>query len=271
MAKTQMLTAALEQGDPVAIEAALASDVVFRTPILSEPLQGREMTLRFFGQAEQIVNGLTYYDSVADGEQTLMFWRGDVRDRPIEGTTLISVDERGLVSELTVLMRSWSVVGLFRDAMLVALADVFPLRWWGLQSDHAPTPDPDGGVGRPELRRLAPDVRFHSPMLTATVSGADNVHAVHDLIAAVQGPRLYRWRVSSDARIVELWSCVIEGHAQYGIDLLDLDDQGRVTDQRVWLAPWPVTTLLRDRAIAAQLPILGPELWLAPSHPVPLA
>jgi hypothetical protein len=268
---TQTLTTALEQGDPAAIAAAFDPDVSFQTPIHTEPLRGREMALKFFGQAEQVVHGLTYYDSVEDDERTLMFWRGQVVERPIEGITLIMVNRAGLVSELAVLMRSWTVVGLFRDAMLRALADVFPLPLWELRSEHATIADPDSGAGRPPARELAPNVRFHSPMLTKTVSGADQVRAVHRMIAGIQGPRLYHWRNSSGSRIVEFWSCAIEGHWQHGIDRLDLDEHGRIQDQKVWLAPWPTTTLLRDRAIAAQLPILGPELWLPTTHPEPLA
>jgi hypothetical protein len=268
---TQTLTAALEQGDPDAIAAAFDPDVSFQTPVHTEPLRGREMALQFFGQAEQVVQGLTYYDSVEDDHRTLMFWRGQVSERPIEGTTLITVNSAGLVSELAVLMRSWAVVGLFRDAMLRALADVFPLPLWELRGEHAAVADPDAGAGRPPARELAPSVRFHSPMLTKTVSGVEEVHTVHTMIAEIQGPRLYHWRIRSESRIVEFWSCAIEGHWQHGIDRLELDEHGRIEDQKVWLAPWPTTTLLRDRAIAAQLPILGPELWLPAAHAIPLA
>lgn len=265
----QKLTAALAQGDPEAIAAAFAPDVEFLSPIHTEPLHGRDMTLQFFGHAEQIVDGLTYYDSVEDDERTLMFWHGEVRERSIEGTTLIRVNDDGLVTELAVLMRSWYVVGLFRDALLRALADSFPLRWWELRRDHAELPDPDGGAGRPPARQLAPGVEFHSPMLAKTVTGEDQVHAVHQMIGLIQGPREYHWRVASDSQVVEFWTCVIEGHVQRGIDRFELDEQGRVTDQRVWLAPWPVTTLLRDRAIA--ISVLDADYWLAPAHPTPLA
>jgi hypothetical protein len=110
-----------------------------------------------------------------------MFWRGELRDRPIEGATLIRVNEHGLVSELAVLMRSWSVVGMFRDVMLRALADSFPLRWWELRADHAPSSDPDAGVGRAPARTLAPDVRFHSPMFIYDV---DSVQAAREIVAA---------------------------------------------------------------------------------------
>jgi hypothetical protein len=229
------------------------------------------MTLQFFGQAEQVVDGLTYYDSIEDDDRTLMFWRGHVSERPIEGTTLISVNVEGLVSHLAVLMRSWSVVGLFRDALLRSLADVFPLDWWETRPDQAINLDPSAGVGQPPPRALAPDVRFHSPMLAKTVTGEESVRAVHKLIGGIQGHRQYHWRAESEARVAEYWSCALGGHMQSGIDRFDLDQDGRVLDQRVWLAPWPVTTLLRDRAIAAQPPFLPADFWLTPAHPAPLA
>ena len=57
------------------------------------------------------------------------------------------------------------------------------------------------------------------------------------------------------------------------IDVIRLDSQGQMTDQTVLLRPWPVVTLLRDRATAGQLPfrtasccvvsVNGP---LVPSH-----
>jgi hypothetical protein len=270
MAK-QRLTGALEKGDPEAIAAAFDPDVRFESPVHTRPLRGREETLQFFGQAEQVVQGLTYYDSIEDDDRTLMFWRGQVSERPIEGSTLISVNEKGLVSHLAVLMRSWSVVALFRDALLRALADKFPLEWWELQADAAINLDPGAGVGQPPARTLAPRVQFHSPMLTKTVTGDEEVHAVHKLIGGIQGRRQYHWRAEQETRVAEYWSCAIDGHLQSGVDRFDLDADGRVLHQRVWLAPWPVTTLLRDRAIAAQPPLLDADFWLTPAHPTPLA
>jgi hypothetical protein len=270
MAK-QRLTGALEKGDPEAIAAAFDPDVRFDSPVHTRPLRGREQTLQFFGMAEQVVQGLTYYDSIENDDRALMFWRGLVRERPIEGTTLISVNDEGLVSHLAVLMRSWLVVGLFRDALLRGLADVFPLQSWESRPDPGINLDPGAGVGQPAVRMLAPNVQFHSPMLTKTVNGEEHVDAVHKLIGGIQGQRQYHWRVESDTRVAEYWSCLIEGHLQSGIDRLDLDDAGHVLHQRVWLAPWPVTTLLRDRAIAAQPPSLDADFWLAPAYPTPLA
>jgi predicted ATPase len=41
--------------------------------------------------------------------------------------------------------------------------------------------------------------------------------------------------------------------------------------ETVWLRPWPVVTILRDAAIAGQLPSLPADFWLLPAAPSQLA
>jgi hypothetical protein len=49
--------------------------------------------------------------------------------------------------------------------------------------------------------------------------------------------------------------------------VFDLDAQGRVANQTVWLRPWPVVTVLRDAAIAGQLDCLPADFWLLSAAP----
>jgi SnoaL-like domain len=267
---THPLTDALVTADLDGIAAALADDVTFHTPILTKELHGKHLVLRFLSEAARIIDDLTYYDTVSDEDLTVAFWRGQVRGRPIEGATVTPTDA-GQVHELTVLLRSWSTVQLFRDEMLIALANVAPLDAWELGNEHAATPDPNADVGPSPQKKFAPDVRFHSPMLTKTVAGEESIHKIHQLIGGIQGPRTYHARFEGDQRLIEYWTCVIEGNRQQGIDIFDFDSEGRVTDQRVWLRPWPVTTVLRDRAMAGQVDILPADVWLLPPDSIPLA
>lgn len=48
---------------------------------------------------------------------------------------------------------------------------------------------PDAGIGQRqgEPLALAPDVAFHSPMLTKTARGEQNVRDIHKLIGGIQG------------------------------------------------------------------------------------
>jgi hypothetical protein len=64
---------------------------------------------------------------VSDDESTILFWRGFVDEREIHGATVLVDDAAGLITDMTVLLRSWGVAANFRAAMLVALAHAVPL------------------------------------------------------------------------------------------------------------------------------------------------
>ena len=270
---THRFARAAESGDPAKIAALLTEDVTFHTPVLTQELHGKDHTLRFLGEATRIIANLTYTDEVTDGERVFLFWKGTVDDREISGVTVLEGETRGLISDITVLLRSWGVVANFRDTMLRALADAVPLAAWQLDDGKTPPPDPDAGVGqRPGgPLPLAPDVAFHSPMLTKTAYGEQNVEDIHKLIGGIQGPRTYLARITTEQTITEYWDCVIQGHAQQGIDVFELDAHGRVVNQTVWLRPWPVVSVLRDAAIAGQLPSLPADYWLLPAAPSQLS
>jgi hypothetical protein len=266
---THRFAAALESGDRAATASLFAEDVTYHTPTLTADLHGKDLTLRFLRAGTRIVDDFGYTDEVRDDERTILFWRGILDQREISGATVLADEAGGLIRDITVLQRSWGVAANFRDATLHALADVVPLPAWQLDDRKAPTPDPDAGVGQrpggPLL--LAPDVALHSAILTKTLYGQENVQALHKLIDDIQGVRTYLARFTAADRLVEYWNCVIDGHLQQGVDVFKLDDNGRVTDQTVFLRPWPVVTVLRDRVIAGQLPFLSTDYWLLRTEP----
>jgi hypothetical protein len=114
---------------------------------------------------------------------------------------------------------------------------------------------------------FADNVTYHTPTLTTDLHGQDNATAYRDLVDDIQGPRTCLARIASPGRLVEYWSCAIDGHLQQGVDLFWLDGQGRVTDQTVWLRPWPVVALFRDRAIAVSPPFITVDYWRLPARP----
>jgi hypothetical protein len=246
--------------------------VTYHTPTLTTDLHGKELTLRYLAEGTRIVSDLEYTDQVSDDERLILFWKGILAQREISGATVLAGEDGGVIHDITVLQRPWGVTANFRDGILPALAGAVPLPAWQLGDGKAPAPDPESGAGqRPGgPLPLAPAVALHSAMLTKTLRGQQNVHAYHKLIDAIQGPRAYLARFTLAGRLVEYWNCVIDGHLQQGIDDYRLDDDGRVTNQTVWLRPWPVVTVLRDRAVAAGLPFLPADNWRLPAKPTQL-
>jgi hypothetical protein len=266
---THRFAEAAERRDGAAMAALFAEDVTYHTPTLTTDLHGNDLTLSYLAQGTRIVDDLEYIDQVSDDERLILFWKGILDQREISGATVLADESGGLIHDITVLQRPWGVTANFRDGILPALAGAVPLSAWHLDDRKAPEPDPDASAGqRPGgPLALAPDVAFHSAVLTKTLHGQENVGAYHELIDGIQGPREYLARFTPAGRLVEYWSSVIDGHLLQGIDDYKLDGNGRVTSQTVWLRPWPVVTILRDRAIAAGLPFLTADCWRLPAGP----
>ena len=269
---TDRFAEAAERRDGAAMAALFAEDVTYHTPTLTTDLHGKELTLRYLAAGTRIVDDLEYADQVSDDEYLILFWKGVLAQREISGATVLADEAGGLIRDITVLQRPWGVTANFRDGILPALADAVPLPAWQLDDHKAHAPDPDAGAGqRPSgPLALAPGVALHSAMLTKTLQGQENVQAYHKLTDAIAGPREYLARFTSAGRLIEYWNCVIDGHLLQGLDDYKLDGNGRVSDQTVWLRPWPVVTVLRDRAIAAGLPFLPADYWRLPAEPTQL-
>jgi hypothetical protein len=269
---THRFAEAAQRGDRAAMAALFAGDVTYHTPTLTTDLLGKELTLRYLAEGTRIVDDLEYTDQVSDDERLILFWTGILDQREISGATVLAGESGGLIRDLTVLQRPWGVTANFRDGILPALADVVPPPAWQLDDRKAPAPDPGAGAGqRPGgPLALAPGVVLHDAMLTRPLHGQASVDAYRTLIDAIQGPRAYLARFTPPGRLVEYWSCVLDGHLLQGIDDYRLDGNGRVTDQTAWLRPWPVVTALRDQAIAARLPFLPADYWRLPAAPTHL-
>jgi hypothetical protein len=269
---THRFAEAAAKGDRVAMAALFAEDVTYHTPTLTADLQGKDLTLRYLAEGTRIVDDLQYTDQVSDDERLILFWTGFLDEREISGATVLADEVGGLIRDITVLQRPWGVSANFRDGVHRALADVVHVAAWQLDAGKGAGPDPDGDAGqRPGgALALAPEVAFHSAMLTKTLHGQKNVEAYKKIIDGIQGPRSYLTRFTPPGRLVEYWNADIDGHVLQGIDDYRLDDNGWVTDQTVWLRPWPVVTLLRDRVMAANPAFLTADYWRLPARPTQL-
>ena len=88
----------------------------------------------------------------------------------------------GLVVDLAVPMRPWTVVGLFRDAMLVATGATFDANAWALRNDEVSAPNASDGIaglGGGLLAWLSPSTAFfsHPSQLVSTSCWAIGSHA----------------------------------------------------------------------------------------------
>jgi hypothetical protein len=115
--------AAVEAKDFDALEATLSPDILFRSPAVFKPYEGREAVaglLRVVGQV--IAADLVYQWQVREGDREVLCFRTLVGDREVEGVDLIRYGDDGLVAELVVMMRPASGLIAVRDAIGALLA-----------------------------------------------------------------------------------------------------------------------------------------------------
>ena len=114
--------AAVERRDFDAAVGLLADDVVFRSPAVFKPYEGRETVSTILRTVSDVFEDFVYTDELAgDGVHALIF-EARVGDRQVQGMDLIRGDGEGRIAELTVMVRPASGLMALGERMGPALA-----------------------------------------------------------------------------------------------------------------------------------------------------
>jgi hypothetical protein len=96
---------AVERADVDAAVALLAEDVVFRSPAVFKPYEGREAVGKILRAIFQVLEDFRYTDELeGDGVHALVF-EARVGDRSLQGIDLLRPDASGRIAEFTVMIR----------------------------------------------------------------------------------------------------------------------------------------------------------------------
>ena len=104
----------------------MREDVVLHSPILFRGFEGRDAVLMVIEHVAATLENLTYIDeAIGDGTVVLRF-TATVGDRELEGIDYLTLDEGGLVADLTVFMRPMSALTAFNERMAERLGVELP-------------------------------------------------------------------------------------------------------------------------------------------------
>ena len=110
--------AAVEAEDPEAVTDALADDVVFRSPVVFKPYEGKPLVAAILTQgAMHVFEDFRYIDQLEDGDTATLVFEARVGDRRLNGLDLLRFDGDGKVRELMVMVRPMSGLNALADAM----------------------------------------------------------------------------------------------------------------------------------------------------------
>ncbi|MGW4225843.1 nuclear transport factor 2 family protein [Streptomyces bauhiniae] len=111
--------AAVENRDADAIEALLAEDVVFTSPVAFKPYAGKPITAAILRGVLRVFEDFRYVREITnpDGRDHAFVFTATVNGREIQGCDFLHFDEEGRIDDFTVMVRPLSAAQALSEAM----------------------------------------------------------------------------------------------------------------------------------------------------------
>ena len=114
---------AIEARDLDAAVALLHEDVVFRSPVVFTPYEGREALRVILAAVMAVFEDFRYVREIGapDARDHALVFEARVGDKKLEGCDFIQTDETGAIREFTVMVRPMSAMLTLAEAMKAQL------------------------------------------------------------------------------------------------------------------------------------------------------
>lgn len=124
--RSDRFRAAAQSGDADAFEDVLAPEVVFRSPAVFKPYEGREAVMMVLRAVSRVFEDFRYEDRFESGDGEVLLFAARVGDRELNGIDLLRFDDQGRVRDLMVMVRPLSALNALVEAMGRQLGAVPP-------------------------------------------------------------------------------------------------------------------------------------------------
>lgn len=113
------LRRAVEARDATAIEALLADDVVFTSPVAFKPYPGKAITAAILRGVMRVFEDFRYIREIndPDGRNHALMFQATVAGKTLTGCDFLHVNDDGLIDEFIVMVRPLSGATALADAM----------------------------------------------------------------------------------------------------------------------------------------------------------
>ena len=110
---------AVEARDLDGLAALLSDDIVFRSPVVHAPYQGRDQAMALLGAVVQVFEDFRYTREIGapGAPDSALVFQARVGDRELEGCDFIHVNDEGLIDELFVMIRPATGLMALAEAM----------------------------------------------------------------------------------------------------------------------------------------------------------
>jgi hypothetical protein len=112
----------LRSGDSASLTTILAEDCVFLSPVVHRPQRGRDLTVLYLSAAMEVFNdSFRYCKEVVQAPHAVLEFVCEIDGITVNGVDIITVDERGLISEFKVMIRPLRAIELIHARMRTTL------------------------------------------------------------------------------------------------------------------------------------------------------
>ena len=108
MSVTHPFAVAIDAGDEDAALATIADSVVFRSPAVYRPYEGRQQVEQILRLVATVFEDFRYTNEWRDGRTTILFFEAHVGDRELQGVDILEDDDEGRIARFTVMIRPLS-------------------------------------------------------------------------------------------------------------------------------------------------------------------
>jgi hypothetical protein len=115
--KSDRFRAAAEAKDFAALDDLFAEDVVFRSPVVYKPYEGRDAVAMLLGAVVQVFEDFHYTDQVETGDAAALAFSARIGERELDGIDFLHFDSEGRVDRMAVYVRPMSGVNALAEAM----------------------------------------------------------------------------------------------------------------------------------------------------------
>lgn len=112
--------------DPAELEAMLAEDCVFRSPVVHTPQQGKAITFAYLSAALSVLGGggFRYTREFTSDRGAVLEFETEIDGIAINGVDIIEWNDAGLISDFKVMVRPLKAINLLHQMMGAQLAQM---------------------------------------------------------------------------------------------------------------------------------------------------
>ncbi|GLY03922.1 MULTISPECIES: nuclear transport factor 2 family protein [Actinoplanes] len=108
---------AVEARDSAAVEALLADDVVFISPVAFTPYRGRPITAAILRGVLRVFEDFRYTREITGDRDHVLIFEATVNGKAITGCDILRLNDDGLIGEFMVMVRPLSAAQALAEAM----------------------------------------------------------------------------------------------------------------------------------------------------------